>query len=118
MTPESLKEMRKAYEEAAKSPESMYPWQVAIGELLGEINRLEMEQGWVGFMVKHPPKGHAVLVTNNLTAMDAHGCMAHVWITYPQLEDSGEWVGFLDDGQRIRLLSHWMPLPSSGVRHG
>jgi hypothetical protein len=70
---------------------------------------------WRSFKTDPPQHAHRALVTNNLSARDAHGQMSHIWIGHPIWSTDGMWVTFDDADRKIRALTHWMPLPTGSA---
>jgi hypothetical protein len=55
-----------------------------------------------------PAKNKHVIVTNNLSAKNAHGEMSHVWMTRFLVKDNEYGVMTFDASDcRIRYLTHW-----------
>ena len=56
-----------------------------------------------------------MLVTNNVSARDAHGGMSHVWIGFviPSGDPKkyGKWVTFDEGDRMIHALTHCCPIP-------
>lgn len=74
--------------------------------------------GWIPFAERWPEKSpalddpsvltmDAVLVTNNLSALDRMGRMSHVWYAAPMESSNGEIVAFDEADRKIRGLTHW-----------
>lgn len=51
-----------------------------------------------------------LIVTNNLSARDAFGFMSHAWVVNMVHKEGGEFVAYHCNGDKIRFLSHWIPL--------
>lgn len=76
--------------------------------------RPELLNGWNYIDEVPPPNGRQVLVTNNPVALDAHGGMSHIWISFVIKADKktdGKWVGFTDSDRKIIDLIAWHPMP-------
>ena len=82
---------------------------------------------WIPFERQRPPRHKRCLVTNNLSARDAHGQMSHIWIGWPQQSsgptdsfphtpEKGSWFCFTDTYDRVVYLTHWMALPAGEER--
>lgn len=80
---------------------------------------------WVAFADREPPEDRAVnglnpnamitrtvLVTNNLHATCATGCMSHLWFAMPIKSRTpartGQWVAFDEGDLLIQNLTHWL----------
>lgn len=81
---------------------------------------------WIAFEAQMPTPPHGrILVTNNLSAKDAHGFASHAWMvgsvyrhrkqemscTRPGYVEAyeGEITAFTEDATRLRNLTHWRP---------
>lgn len=59
-----------------------------------------------------PPCAEPILVTNNLSARDAHGNMSHLWLVLGVLlAEDGSWVAFTEGYKKIYNITHWTRLP-------
>lgn len=70
--------------------------------------------GWISVNDRIPSsKDGAIIVTNNLIAVNAHGKKSHVWISttglYEDSTEAGSWCIFTDSERRISFVSHWRP---------
>jgi hypothetical protein len=72
----------------------------------------EKTAGWVNINRKYPPDGHSVLVTNNRTAVDAHGNMSHIWVATPHRNGKKNWCAFTEGLRTVESVTHWLPLPT------
>jgi hypothetical protein len=56
---------------------------------------------------KRPDENKHIIVTNNLSALNAHGEMSHVWMINNLIKSSsGEFVAFHADS-KIMGITHW-----------
>ena len=72
----------------------------------------ELKNGWKYIKDDPPPEGRKVLVTNNPKALDAHGGMSHVWISFV-IKSSDMTTGFcgFDRDHKLENLRAWHALP-------
>jgi len=61
---------------------------------------------FISFEEKKPDKKKWIIVTNNLTALNAHGEMSHVWLTTFWKETNRGIVTF-DGANKVQGLTHW-----------
>lgn len=76
----------------------------------------KLKHGWKYIEDDPPPDCHKVLVTNNIKALNAHGDMSHIWISFV-IKSSDMVTGFRGFDRDIKLnnLVAWHALPKKAV---
>ena len=80
------------------------------------MSKPKLKNGWKYIKDDPPPESRKVLVTNNPKALDAHGVMSHVWISFviKSSDMTTGFCGFCGD-RKLEELVAWHALPRNAI---